>query len=301
MILADVFDALSNAVAWTLDLRPGSDQADWYASRLMQTAVLFAALGLARAAVERTLRSIRFDSTEEQLRWRVGVRDLLLLLLIVGLVLLWADALRSLVLSLFAVAAALTFGFRELFLSVSGALVRTSSNVARLGDRVEINGVRGDVIDRGLLSTTLREVGPGAMSHQWTGRLVVVPNTWFVSHAVAAETQDDRFLLHQFVVAIPREGDWERAEAALLEAAHAECDDYLDDARVFLADNARRRALESPAIDPRILMRLHDPGRIEMLLRLPVPSHQRGRTEQAIVRRFLTTMREPQVARVPVE
>lgn len=291
MIPTDLYDGFTDVVAWALHLKP--DQADWYASRVVQTGVLLAGLGLARMGLERGMRSLTFDSPEERLRWRVGLRDLLLLLLAVGFVLLWADALRSLVLSLFAVTAALTFAFRELFVSITGALVRTTSNVARLGDRVELNGVRGDVIDRGMLSTTLREVGPGAQSHQWTGRTVVVPNTWFVTHAIANETQDDKFLLHQFVVAIPRDADWERAERALIEAAQAECAEYLDEARRFLADHARRRALETPGIDPRILMRLHDPSRIELLLRLPVPSHQRGKTEQAIVRRFLTTVLAP--------
>jgi hypothetical protein len=150
-----------------------------------------------------------------------------------------------------------------------------------------------------LFTTTLREVGPGPKSHQWTGRTLVVPNSWFLLHPVAMEAQDDAYLLHQFVVAIDRKEDWAFAEKNLLDAANAACGEYLDQAKRHFDGIAAKRGLWAPSGDPRVLLNVSDPTRVELLLRLPVKSHQRGATEQAVVRAFLAAQAAPPAPPAP--
>ncbi|PYV83798.1 MAG: hypothetical protein DMG05_25505 [Acidobacteria bacterium] len=51
-----------------------------------------------------------------------------------------------------------------------------------VGDRVEINNVKGDVIDVGLLRTAVLEVGNWVSAEQSTGRVVFFPNSFIFKH-----------------------------------------------------------------------------------------------------------------------
>lgn len=262
------------------------------ASSVVKTLILAAALGVVRLATSRALdRNV--TALEDRRRWKVSVRNAALVVLLIGVVLIWAQELQALMLSLVAVGAAVVLAFKEVINCLSGTLVRTATGAFSVGDRVEIAGMRGDVIDFTLLTTTLMEVGPGQQTHQFTGRAVVVPNSLLLSNPVINESFTDDYLLHHFVIGLPRGADWAAAERALLEAAWAECRDYLENARSFLDQQAKRRALEPVSVDPRVSLRLEDPSRIDMVVRVAVPARRKGRVEQAILRRYLLTEGRP--------
>jgi small-conductance mechanosensitive channel len=269
------------------DLGPALTSSD-----VRKTALLAITILGARFLVNRAVnRATRTAHTDERARALVAVRNIAVVLFLAGLIAIWAEELQSVLLSLVALATAMVFAFKEIINAVSGAVVRTTNNAFHIGDRIEINGHRGDVIDYSLLTTTLLEVGPGQNSHQYTGRAVIVPNSWLLTYATVNETFTDAYLLHQFQVTIHRNDDWKAAEGALLESANAECAPFLEEARRYLDQMARRHNFEPMAVDPRILVRLPDPAKIELLLRVPVPARQKGRIEQAIVRRFLEATR----------
>jgi small-conductance mechanosensitive channel len=48
------------------------------------------------------------------------------------------------------------------------------------GDRIENAGIRGNAVDHNALTTTILEIGPGQTSHQYTGRTMVIPNSFFL-------------------------------------------------------------------------------------------------------------------------
>lgn len=156
-----------------------------------------------------------------------------------------------------------------------------------IGDRIEIQELRGDVVDFSLFTTTLLEVGPGDFSHQHTGRAVVIPNSLLLTNPVVNETYTDEFVLHTMVVPLGPDEDWRRAEAALIDAAHHECKPFLEDAKKHFERINRETGLEAPSTEPRVSVRVPEPGRIDLLLRVPVPARRKGRVEQAILRRFL--------------
>jgi len=51
------------------------------------------------------------------------------------------------------------------------------SRLYTIGDRVQIGDVRGDVIDIGLLRTTLLETGSWVSKDMYNGRVVRIPNS----------------------------------------------------------------------------------------------------------------------------
>jgi small-conductance mechanosensitive channel len=87
------------------------------------------------------------------------------------------------------------------------------------GDRIEINGVRGDVIDIRLLRTSLMEVGGWVDGDQSTGRIVHIPNSWVYLHAVYNYKRTFNFIWNELSVIITFDSDWKAARDIIMEFA----------------------------------------------------------------------------------
>jgi len=241
---------------------------------------VLALLAIARAAI----RSGRL-ARDARRRWLVSTRNAALLALLMGLVVIWGTEVRSFALSFVAAAAAVVIAAKELLVCLSGTFLRTSSGAFELGDRIEVNGVRGDVIDLGAFTTTLLEVGTGHSNR--TGRAITIPNSVFTIAPVYNETPSGEYLLTTMAVPVGPEADLVAAEAALLAAAAEECRPFLDAARARLAESAAHKGLDPSTVDPRVSVRLVDPTRTELLVRFPAPVRLRNRVEQSVLHRYL--------------
>lgn len=255
---------------------------------IVSTVALIAAILVVRALVLNAIRRWEAPSPEFRRRWIVQVRNAALLAFLLGLIVIWAAQIKEVAISLLAVAVAVVLATKELILCFTGGILRTFSHRVQVGDRIEISGHRGDVVDMDLMSTTLLEIGPGPSFHQYTGRAVSVPNSLFLSSSVVNETHTEKFVVHAFSVPIAlQEGDWRAAEGWLLEAAKEVCGPYLEEARRYLQEIGRKEGVEAPTVDPRISLVLPEPGKVTLLARVPVPAKRKGRVEQEILRRYL--------------
>ena len=228
---------------------------------------------------------IRRNVASSELRGRllVNSRNALVLLAVFGLVFIWGEQLRSLALSIVAIAVAFVVATKELILCVSGSIIKGGAGSFSIGDRIQVKDFRGDVIDQTLLTTTLLEVGPGKASHQRTGRMIVLPNALFVSEPVTNESFTDHWDFHVFTVPFKREDNWPAARVALLNAANHHCEPYLDTARKYMSKVGTARGLEVPSVDPRVTIQAPAAGEIHLTVRLPTRTGQRSYIEQAIL------------------
>jgi small-conductance mechanosensitive channel len=273
---------------------------EWFAGGLSHELVrnaiasllLVAGLLLIRFLLQRAIHRAEILSPELRRRWLVQIRNATVLAVILGLTIIWATELRTLALSLVALGVALVLATKELILCVSGSLLKVGARSFSVGDRIEVKGLRGDVIDQTLLTTTIMEVGPGRLPQQRTGRLIVLPNSIFLTEPLINDNLGQTFSLHTVVVPLRTTDDWAAAEQALLGAATEECRSFLEDARRQMASLAQHRALDTPGVDPRVTVHLPAPGQLDLVVRFPVPTQHRTRVEQAVLRRYLGRVTE---------
>lgn len=249
---------------------------------LISTVILVITIIILRTVIARFInRSIA--STDLRRKWLVQSRNGLLLLMLFGLVIIWGDELRTLALSVVAIAVAFVVATKELILCVTGSILKTGAGSFNIGDRIQIKDFRGDVIDQNLLATTILEVGPGKITHQRTGRMAVIPNALFVSEPVINESYTHDYVLHVFTVPFKREDDWRAAQQAFLQAAKQHCEPYLEDVRTHMKQISRQRGLDVPSVDPRVTIQVPAAGEIHLIIRIPAKSGQRGYIEQSIL------------------
>ena len=258
-----------------------------YSHEITRSLLLILTLLIIRVVVDRLLAANSGVPVEERRRWSINTRNGLFLTGLAGIGFIWANELQTLAVSMLAFAAALILATKELIMCLSGGVVRQMSNSYSLGDHVEIGVVRGRVVDIGLLSTTVMEIGPNHSSHQMTGRALTFPNSLLLSTPVIRENYMGEYVMHIVNVPLAYEVPPARAEQMLMSAAENACLPHVDVARRHMEDMAKRYLVEIPSVEPRISIQPVDEKRYQLILRIAIPARERQRIEQAILHQFL--------------
>jgi small-conductance mechanosensitive channel len=258
----------------------------------LKSLILLVSVILIRTLVVRGISRNHTLSMEDKRRWVVTTRNSMVFVILIGFVVIWAHELEAFAVSIVALAAALVLATKELILCLSGAALRVGGKVYGVGDRIQIAGHRGVVLDHDMFATKLLEIGPGQSSHLYTGRVTVFPNSLLFTNALVKENPGQEYGLYTLVVPLRSEGEWQRAEQALLAAAKAECGPFMEEAARQMKLLEQANLLEAPSPEPRITIQFPEPGKIQLVLRFPAPDRGRSRVEQAILRRYLIEMNQ---------
>ncbi len=258
----------------------------------LKSLILLVSVILIRTLAVRGISRNQALSMEDKRRWVVTTRNSMVFVILIGFVVIWAHELEAFAVSIVALAAALVLATKELILCLSGAALRVGGKVYGVGDRIQIAGHRGVVLDHDMFATKLLEIGPGQSSHLYTGRVTVFPNSLLFTNALVKENPGQEYGLYTLVVPLRSEGEWLRAEQALLGAAKAECGPFMEEAARQMKLLEQANLLEAPSPEPRITIQLPEPGKLQLVLRFPAPDRGRSRVEQAILRRYLVEMNQ---------
>jgi len=253
---------------------------------LASIALILTLIGL-RTLSATFIKTRRSLTPERRRALLVNTRNLFLALSIGGLFIIWRPELKAFALSVVGIAVAMVIATKELILCLSGTIMIRLNGAFSVGDRIEVGGFRGDVIDVNLLATTIIEIGPGQLTQQYTGRKVVLPNSLFVGNAFINETFTNEFVLHVFSVPVPISADWRELERCLHAAAEEASAPYIEEARAHLNRLAISEALNMPPVEVRVTLQIPEPDRLNLIVRLPTPARSKGRIEQAILRKSM--------------
>ena len=221
-------------------------------------------------------------------QWIVRIRNITIFLIFGILIIVWLEQLRTIAASIVVIAAAIVIATKEFLLNVVGFFYQKTAKFVSVGDRIELGGIRGDVIDENLMGVTMLEIGPGEKTHQYTGLTTFLPNALFLSTTVKNETfLWDDYVFHLMTIPIKAGSQWQTAEKALLLAAVEVSNPYINNAKNTMKAQALQQNLEEPKTEPRVQIKIIEPDVYHLILRVPVPSRKRARLEQDITRRYL--------------
>ena len=89
----------------------------------------------------------------------------------------------------------------------------------RIGQRVIIAGIKGDVEDITLTHVILNQVGGTVAGEERSGRGILIPNAILFSQTITNYTFDVEYILSEVPVRITFQSDWDEAERILVDAA----------------------------------------------------------------------------------
>ena len=108
--------------------------------------------------------------------------------------------------------AGLVISFKDITLNFVSWFLIHSNNGFSLGDRIEIDGVQGDVVNIGIMRFTILEVNKDDNSEQSTNRLIHIPNHFTIIKKVHVSSGKMEFIWDELKLKITLESDFEKAE-----------------------------------------------------------------------------------------
>jgi small-conductance mechanosensitive channel len=143
-----------------------------------------------------------------------------------------AGDIRALVGSLGLIGLALSWSLQTPIESFTGWLLNSFQGYYRVGDRIRVGEVFGDVYRIDFLTTTVWEIGapyqPGyVQAEQPTGRMVTFPNNEILTGTVINLTRDFPYVWDELSISIANESDLKKAMQVLEKTAIAILGNYM--------------------------------------------------------------------------
>ncbi|HWE95158.1 MAG TPA: mechanosensitive ion channel family protein [Tepidisphaeraceae bacterium] len=166
----------------------------------------------------------------------------------------------------------------------------------RVGDRVTISGITGDVIDIGIFRMYMMELDGKPNNLQPTGRIVVFSNSvLFQPNAFYKQIPGAEYNWHELGLTLSPDSDYHLAETKLMGAVESVYNQYK--ARIEQQHEQARNALHVQLATPQIQGRFRfvDSG-LEFVVRYPVEMRRAAEIDDQITRSLLDTIeREPRL------
>ena len=226
-------------------------------------------------------------SIEEKRRSLVLSRNLTLILTIFGLAVIWATQIQTLALSMFAVAAAIVVATKELIMCLSGSILRSVTKQYSVGDYIEVNGLRGRVVDINLLNTLMMQIGPNPLVGQLSGKTLSFPNSLLLSHTVRRDNILGDYVIHTVEIPVPIHLDSDVIVGRLKAVLEPLCQPYVPAIQRHLENVQAEKLFITPAAQPRVTRVPHDDKVYLIIVRYASPVAKRLEIQQAVLDEFL--------------
>jgi small-conductance mechanosensitive channel len=198
-------------------------------------------------------------------------------------------------------AAGIAVALQNVILSIAGYFFLIGRFGIKAGDRVQIGGVTGDVIDIGLVKLSLMELGGTGTHHEPTGRVVVFSNAivFQPSGNFFKQAPGTSFLWNEVRLTLAPNIDYRLAEKRLLEVVDEVFARYRD--RVMRDYRHLERDLNIMLETPKPQSRLNlSKAGLEIVIRYPAETYSAPQITDEISRRVLDAIdREPSLRMAP--
>ena len=177
--------------------------------------------------------------------------------------------------------AGIAFALQEVIASAAGWIAITFAGFYKVGDRVLLGGIKGDVIDIGVLRTTVFELGEWVDGDLYNGRVVRIANSFVFKEPVYNYSGDFPFLWDELTVPVRHGSDRAMARALLLEVAQEQVGDYVQQIEAQWKKMTKDYVIEHAQVTPMVSMTF-DANWMTFRLRYVVAYDRRRTTKDAM-------------------
>lgn len=234
-----------------------------------------------------------------------GAIAVLVVLALAG-VALWLGAGHEVAAAFGWIAAGLTIALQRVVTAAAGYLIIRIGRIFRLGDRITIGGVRGDVAAIGWMQTTVMEMGqsPGERgddpslwvhARQYTGRIVRITNDKVFDSPVYNYTREFPYLWEEIVIPVRYGDPRDRVERILLDVARRHTNEIVEEAKPHLEELRRIYNIpKTPGVEPVVYLRLTD-NWVELTLRFLIRAREARPIKDRISRDIMDALDEAKI------
>ena len=174
----------------------------------------------------------------------------------IAIILLWARTLQRTGTFLGLLGAGVAIALKEPLLSVAGRLAIFSGHMYNAGDRIEIQKMIGDVIDIGFFYTRMLEVGAWISGDQYSGRILLVPNSMIFGTPIINYTLHLAYIWDEIMLPITYQSNMQAATQILLQAGEEYTRQFLQGAERDLARMQREFLVPTLELKPAVYLKV---------------------------------------------
>ena len=254
-------------------------QSDTVVKLILSVALIILAEVIRRSIVRVAVR--RQGEPGTAYRWGRTSRYITFGLVLLAVGRIWLQGLESLVTYLGILSAGLAIALQDVLKNLAGWAFILWRRPFALGDRVQIGGQSGDVVDIRLFQFTLLEVGNWVHADQSTGRLIHVPNGRVFTESTANFYQGFNYIWSEIPVLLTFESNWKKAKGLLTEVAERHGAHLTRAAEARLREAASRYMIHYRYLTPIVYSSVQDSG-VLLTIRYLCEPRKRRATDQII-------------------
>lgn len=261
------------------------------ASGRLVTSAVVVVVGVAVASLVGRALARRAEDPYGRYYARKVSRYVVALLVLIALAVVWQAFAGRLGVVLGLATAGIAFAMQEVIGALAGWFNIVAGRIFRVGDRIQMGGVRGDVIDVTPLRTKVLEIGSGSddgdswvRGRQFTGRIVAISNKATFTQPVYNYSALFDFIWEELTIPVAHSSDWEQAEAILADEARRVSTS--DGARQAIDKMTRSYPVPRTEVEPRVFARATD-DYLELSARFVVPVRTARSVKDDLTRRVM--------------
>jgi small-conductance mechanosensitive channel len=244
------------------------------------TAVIVVIVWLASRIIKRNINR-RVPERNDRYRIKKAISIGAYVLILLAAAIIFSDKMRNLTVAIGIAGAGIAFALQEVIASFAGWMAIMFADFYRTGDRVQLGGIKGDVIDIGILRTTIMEMGEWVEGDQYNGRIVRVANSFVFKEPVYNYSGDFPFLWDEIKVPVKYGSDYRLARQILQDIAKEELAGFEAQAREHWKIMVNKYMIENAQIEPLVMLVAND-NWVEFTLRYVVDYKRRRITKDRL-------------------
>ena len=209
------------------------------------------------------------------------------LLTIILFIVVLSDKIAGLTVALGVAGAGIAFALQEVIASFAGWLAILFGGFYKTGDRVQLGGVKGDVMDIGVLRTTIMETGQWVDGDLYNGRIVLIANSYVFKEPVFNYSGDFPFLWDEIKIPIQYGSNYEKTKIILEKIGVEVAGDLTQKSQEKWQKMQQKYLLEEAQTKPMVSLIAND-NWVEFTLRYVVSYKRRRATKTELFTKILT-------------
>lgn len=198
----------------------------------------------------------------------------------------YSDKLGGLTVALGVAGAGIAFALQEVIASVAGWLAISFGGFYKIGDRVQLGGIKGDVIDIGVIRTTIMETGQWVDGDLYNGRIVRVANSFVFKEPVFNYSGDFPFLWDEIKIPVQYGSNYQKAKELFKSIALEVAGDLTETSRQKWRELVKSYMIEDAQTEPMVTVIAND-NWVEYTIRYVVSYKKRRITKDALFSKIL--------------
>ncbi len=250
-------------------------------SILIGMVVILVAVHFIKRILNRTIKS-----SDNKYRARKAVNIIAYIFIVSTVLFVYSDKLGNIGVALGVAGAGIAFALQEVILSIAGWFGIVITGIIGVGQRVKIGDVKGDVIDIGVMTTTIMEMNDWVNGDLYNGRIITLTNSYIFKEKVHNYSAEYPFLWDEIVVPIRTESDHKLARKVFTDILDEVCGEYATESEKQWVKLTDRYRVEEARVHPMVTLQF-DENWISFTLRYVVDYKKRRTTKDIIYTRLL--------------